>query len=287
MSRSRSCILATSLMLASPLFAQTLFPVLPDNAYRNLPDDSSYDLAGSCLLASTPNQALDTEVLTRALSSPSREVTDFLRDAARKPVQTLEFLGIKRGMRVLDLYAAGGYYTVVLSKAVGINGCVFAQNTERGRTSIEDRQNITQGEALDRKIREASLSNVTQLIAPPINLGLAPESLDFILLTLTLHDYANPHPQRASELLETLYALLRPGGILGISDHVGEAGNDNEALHRMPPQQAIKLAREAGFEVTTSDLLRGTADNHSRSIFDPQLARITDRFLLRLLKPAQ
>lgn len=279
MSRVCAGILATGLMLTAPLFAQTLAPELVHNA-ANL-------LADSCPQTSNNRQALDSAALTRALSSSERDVTDFLRDEARKPVQTLEFLGLESGMRVLDLYAAGGYYTVVLSKAVGENGCVLAQNTQRGRAFIEDRQAITQGEALDTKIRTAKLSNVTQLIAPTTNLGLAPESLDFILLSLTLHDYANPNPRRARELLTMLYSLLKAGGILGISDHIGDDGNDNAVLHRMPEQQAIALARDAGFEVTSSDLLRVHSDDHSRSVFDPRLARATDRFLLRLLKPAR
>lgn len=186
MHRLRASILATGLMLTAPLFAQTLAPE------RVLNDVNV--LADSCTQASDSRQALDSAALTRALSSPERDVTDFLRDETRKPVQTLEFLALERGMRVLDLYAAGGYYTVVLSQAVGESGCVFAQNTQRGRAFIEDRQAITQGEALDTKIRTANLNNVTQLIAPTTSLDIAPESLDFILLTLTLHYYANPNP---------------------------------------------------------------------------------------------
>ena len=111
--------------------------------------------------------------------------------------------------------------------------------------------------------------------------------IDFILLTLTLHDYANPNPERAKALLATLYSLLRSGGILGVSDHIGDTGNNNSALHRMPQEQAVALAQDAGFEVTTSDLLSVHTDDHSRSIFDPRLARNTDRFLLRLQKPAR
>ncbi|MDP6652729.1 MAG: hypothetical protein QGF90_11590, partial [Gammaproteobacteria bacterium] len=109
---------------------------------------------------------LDTESLRRAISGPDREVTDFVRDGVRKPVEVLEFLGIESGMTVLDLYAAGGYYTFILSKAVGPDGVVYAQNTRRGLRFVEDRQNITQGEALDNKILRGNLSNVTQIVRP-------------------------------------------------------------------------------------------------------------------------
>ena len=119
------------------------------------------------------SQGLDTSALELALSGPDREVTDYARDSARKPVQVLDFLGIESGMKVLDLYAAGGYYTFILSKAVGDAGTVYAQNTERGLRFVEDRQNMTQGEALNAKIEQGNLDNVIQIVRPLRDLGLA------------------------------------------------------------------------------------------------------------------
>ena len=58
-------------------------------------------------------------------------------------------------MTVMDVYAAGGYYTFICRKRWGRKGVVLAQNTERGLRFKEDRQEITQGEALNSKIREA------------------------------------------------------------------------------------------------------------------------------------
>jgi len=230
-------------------------------------------------------QDLDTDALRRAISGPDRDVTDFVRDEARKPVEVLDFLGLKPGMQVLDLYAAGGYYTFILSKAVGPEGTVYAQNTPRGLRFEEDRQEITQGEALDNKIRQGNLSNVTQIVRPLAEIGLPENSLDFIMVAQTLHDYYNPNPDRALEMLLQLKALLKPGGIIGITDHIGLAGNDNREMHRMETQQAIDVAEQAGFLVESSELLRARGDDHSRAIFDPRLNRNTDRFLLRLVKP--
>lgn len=235
--------------------------------------------------AMAASQALDTRALELALVDPGREVSDFARDETRRPVQVLEFLGLRPGMTVLDLYAAGGYYTYILSKAVGDSGTVYAQNTERGLRFVEDRQNITQGEALNAKIESGGLDNVVQIISPLGELGLAAESLDLVIVAQTLHDYYNPNPARALDMLLQLKALLRPGGVIGITDHVGLAGRDNRDLHRMEIRQAVDLAQEAGFLVESSDLLRVSADDHSRSIFDPRLNRSTDRFLLKLTKP--
>ena len=230
-------------------------------------------------------QAQDNLALRRALAGPDRDVSDFMRDEVRRPAEVLPFLGISSGMTVLDGYAAGGYYTFILSKAVGPDGTVYAQNTTRGLRFKEDRQDITQGEALANKIRDGRLSNVRQLIGPLGELDLAAESVDAIMLMQTLHDSYNGNPVRALNLLNNLKRYLKPGGVIGISDHVGSAGRDNADLHRMEIQQAVTLAKEAGFIVQQSELLRNPADDHSRSIFDPRLARNTDRFLLRLIKP--
>ncbi len=228
---------------------------------------------------------LDTAALQRAISGPDREVNDFVRDEFRKPVEVLSWLGIQPGMQVLDLYAAGGYYTFILARAVGPEGHVFAQNTPRGLAYEEDRQEMTQGEALDAKIVRGKLLNVTPLVSRLEDLPTAPDSLDAVIVAQVLHDYYNPNPQRALQMLQRLYALLKPGGFVGITDHVGIAGQNNRQLHRMEISQAIALAESAGFTVQSSDLLRNTLDNHRRNIFDPALNRNTDRFLLKLSKP--
>lgn len=237
------------------------------------------------LIASCEGMAQDSAALRRALAGPDREVTDFVRDEVRKPVEVLEFLGIGTGMTVLDVYAAGGYYTFILSKAVGPDGLVYAQNTERGLAFREDRQEISQGEALANKIRQGNLSNVRSLVGRVADLDIPAASLDGILLIQTLHDSYNGSPTRSLNLLLELKRFLKPGGVIGITDHVGIAANDNRELHRMQIEQAIDVSERAGFIVQSSDILRNPRDDHSRSIFDPRLARNTDRFLLRLINP--
>ena len=231
------------------------------------------------------SQGLDKNALRLAISGPDREVTDFVRDDVRKPIEVLEFLGLTTGMTVLDLYAAGGYYTFILAKAVGPEGTVYAQNTERGRRFVEDRQEITKGEALDLKIVKGNLSNVKQLIAPLDELSIQAETVDLIIVAQTLHDYYNQNPERALEMLVTLRNLLKPGGVIGITDHVGLPQFDNDDLHRMEITEAVEVALQAGFNVEQSQILRVENDDHSRSIFDPRLNRTTDRFLLKLTKP--
>ena len=146
----------------------------------------------------------------------------------------------------MDVYAAGGYYTFILSKALGPEGAVLAQNTERGLRFKEDRQEITQGEELKIKILEGNLTNVTQLIGNVTALDLSEDSLDAALLMLSLHDSYNNSPERALELLRSLIAILRRADS-GNQRPRWVPENNNRDLHRMPVQRAIELAEQAGF----------------------------------------
>ncbi|MGB4246668.1 MAG: hypothetical protein WBJ75_03020 [Pseudohongiellaceae bacterium] len=244
-------------------------------------------LAALLSVGSGPLHALDKEALEAALRGQGRDVADRIRDPARKPVEVLDFLGLEAGMTVLDLYAAGGYFTWILSKAVGPDGIVYAQNTPRGLSFGEDRSEMTQGEALALKIEAGNLTNVVRVDRPVADLGLAASSLDFVLISQILHDYHNGNPERALRMLRQVHELLKPGGIVGIIDHVGMPGLDNRRNHRMLKEDAIRVSEEAGFIVEAeSDLLANPNDNYRRSIFDPMLNRSSDQFVLRLRKPA-
>src|SRR5580704_16676382 len=64
--------------------------------------------------------------LAAAVADSNRPDADKLRDANRKPVQTLEFLGVKPGEQIAEILPGGGYFTRIFSKAVGASGHVYA-----------------------------------------------------------------------------------------------------------------------------------------------------------------
>jgi len=222
--------------------------------------------------------------LETLLASDTRAAEDRARDEGRKPSEVVAFLGIERGDTVVDLIAAGGYYTEVLSLAVGPEGKVYAQNTAfvlKMRDGVNDR-------AMSERLAGNRLPNVVRLDRELGDLGLAPGSVDAAVTALNFHDIYNGRgPQAAGAFLDTVYTFLAPGGVLGLIDHAGNPSADNEKLHRIEESLAVAAAREAGFEVERSDLLRNPADDRSRFVFDPEVRGQTDRFLLKLTKPAE
>lgn len=223
------------------------------------------------------------ESLREALASSARAEADRARDAGRKPADVVSFLGIEQGMTVVDLIAAGGYYTEVLSLAVGPAGTVYSQNPAvvlRFREGANDRE-------LSARLQDGRLGNVVRWDREIRDIGLEPESVDAVLTALNFHDVYNQDPTAAAGMLAVVYGVLKPGGTLGLIDHDGSPGADNARLHRVPLQDVISAATAAGFAVeATSDLLRNAGDDHAKSVFDPAVRGKTDRFLLRLRKPS-
>lgn len=227
-------------------------------------------LAASFICSSAIAQ-LDVAALERAMANPDRPAEDKERDASRQAPAVLSFFGVAPGMTVLDVNASAGWYTEVLSYAVGANGTVYMQNRPGGRA--EEAANA----------RAARLSNVEQIA----EITDAPAgSVDFAITGLNFHDFHNSDPARAQQILADIASVLKPGGILGVLDHEGTQGADNAALHRISFGDAVKALIQSGdfALVGSSEILDNPADDHTVGPFDPSLGRNTDRLVLKLMK---
>jgi predicted methyltransferase len=226
-------------------------------------------------------QAQDEQVerMRAALASPERAAENKARDVQRKPIESVQFFGIETGDTVVELVAAGGWFTEVLSAAVGPSGKVYASNPPF----------LVQAEA--EQALHARLGNVEAVHVALAEAGLIGNA-DAAVTALNLHDIYNGYggnpgsEQAAVDFLSAIYAALRPGGVLGVIDHVGIDGEDNAALHRMLPQQARAALTKAGFTIEAeSSLLANPGDDHTKMVFDPTIRGTTDQFVFRARKP--
>lgn len=235
-------------------------------------------VAVTALFAGGNALAIDVAALNASLADPGRSDADKALDEARKPAEVLDFLGLEEGMTVLDIMSGGGWYTEVLSRAVGPNGKVYMQNgpaaLARGTT-----------EATVTARLQGRLNNVERLDKDITDLGLPADSVDFAITNLNFHDVYNRDPAAAQAFLVSVRNVLKPGGIFGLIDHEGTVGADNAALHRIPMEAVVAAVTEAGFEIVeTSDLLNVSSDDHTKGPFDAALERNTDRLMLKLTK---
>ena len=221
--------------------------------------------------------------LRTLLASDSRSAEDRARDTGRKPAAIIEFLGIEPGMRVLDVIAAGGWYTEVLSLAVGSDGHVVAQNPA---VILEMRDGANE-KALSARLAGNRLPNVSRMNSGFENIGSVAGTFDAAITALNFHDiYNNRGPEAALSTLQAIYIALKPGGVFAIIDHVGVADADNAALHRIEKSLAIETAKSAGFVVEgDANILASTDDDHTQGVFAEGIRGKTDRFLLKFVKP--
>ena len=225
----------------------------------------------------------DAGELDKAIaSSPGRPAADAGRDGGRKPGEVLVFLGVRKGMTVLDVIAAGGWYTEALAVAVGKHGKVYAQNPP---TVLQMREGANE-KAISARLADGRLANVERLDVDLAALELPAGSIDLAITALNFHDVYNRYgDQAAVGMMKKVFQALKPGSVFGVIDHYGAEGNDNTQLHRIQRSIVEDTAVKAGFLVEdSSEMLRNSDDPLNVVVFDPAVRGHTDRFVLRLRK---
>src|SRR5512139_1785363 len=135
------------------------------------------------LLAAAPAPVPDpasVAALDAAFASPARPQADREQDERRQSRAVLGFLGVKPGMRVIDVFAAGGYNAELLARTVGVKGQVIAYNNPAyAAFAAKD---------IVARYADGRLGNVRQVTAEVGELELAPSSLDAALFVMSYHD---------------------------------------------------------------------------------------------------
>ena len=217
-----------------------------------------------------------------AQAATDRHQYDQPRDAGRKPYESFVFLGVREGMTALDVGAYAGYTTEMLAAAVGPGGKVYSHNTRR---VLERYAEGYYQRTMNERLADNRLPNTVLHITEYDDLGLENE-VDVAFLGNLLHDfYYRDGRQTAVRFLKSIHKALKPGGVLGITDHIGIAGRDNASLHRLEPEIARSLLKEAGFKITAeSDLYANPDDDHTLMVYNETVYRKTDRFFYKAQK---
>ena len=125
-----------------------------------------------------------------------------LRDLISPRKHVLEEVGIEPGFTVLDYGCGGGSYIKGAARMVGGSGKLYALDILPMAMEI-----------VKRRVKKAGLTNV-ETIQSDCKTGLEGGSVDVVLLYDILH-----HLEEAQQIFEELNRVLKPGGILSLSDH--------------------------------------------------------------------
>ena len=222
-----------------------------------------------------------------AVAAPGRSADNVKLDASRKPAEVLNFLGLKPGMKMIDLFGANAYWAEIAAPVVGPKGHVLVWEPTQ---FYNDKTKATFAEFM------AKNPNVT-IVATAFEAPELPKNYaDFVMLNLNYHDtywQSEKYKIRRMEpaaFLKTVYDAMKPGGVIGVIDHAASAGGDTrdvvEKLHRIDPAVVKADFERAGFVLAgSSDILRNSGDDHSLLVFDPKIRGKTDRFIFKFKKP--
>lgn len=215
------------------------------------------------LSARTGTPTAKTE-LAAAVAAPTRTATNVERDKYRHPAETLAFFGVKPTDKVVEIWPGGGWYTEILAPYLAEKGQLTIV-APPGKPSEGIAKKLDASPTAYGKVLRANF---------PSNLGgtpVAPGSADVVLTFRNVHNwrmgYLTADKADYSEAaFREIYAMLKPGGVLGIEDHRLPENMDTarEASSGYIKVSTIKaLAAKAGFQFAGESQVNANArDTH-------------------------
>jgi predicted methyltransferase len=218
-----------------------------------------------------------------AMAADIRTAEEVDRDPNRRPLETLEFFGLRDDMKVVELIPGGGWYTKLLAPVLAENGEYYAAiGTTRIKESLAgqpgfEKMNIVAEDAKVYRPEDARLYT--------LEVGdLGAEGADMVL---TFRNYHNFDAAGRAALNKAVYDALKPGGIYGVVDHTRRhmQEDDPENRRRMDPVLTIKEIQAAGFELVDFSDLHYIPDDELRyEVGRKTVTGNTDRFTLKFVR---
>jgi len=203
-------------------------------------------------LPAAPDDDADGKRLAAVVAGTQRDAANRARDAARHPFETLRFFGLTPGQTVVEIAPGGGWYTEILAPYLRERGQLYAAHYP--------------ADASDESLRRARARFAEKLAKDPASydhvvLGTLPRErgftdiappggADLVLTFRNLHNWIEDGHLDAT--LQAFFAVLKPGGVLGIEEHRAAPGTSLErviATGYVPEALVIEHARAAGFEL--------------------------------------
>ena len=152
------------------------------------------------------------------------------RVAALQVDRVIGALGITPGMRIADLGAGTGIFTVPFAKAAGSTGKVYAIDVDAALLAI-----------VAEKAKAAGVTTIETIVAGTNDPKL-PEPVDLLFICDTMH-----HLPNQADYVKQFGRLLRPGGRVVVIDFAEGKWPAGHEAFTITPKQVDDWMQAAGF----------------------------------------
>jgi len=227
-------------------------------------------------------QQSDAARLQALITGEHRSAANIARNAARHPVETLQFFGLASGQTVIEILPGGGWYTEIIAPFLKGNGVYYAAHfSPRSEIGYQPPMLETYQAMLAANPELYGETRLTHLYPPSETQIAPPGSADLAMSFRNVHNWIMFGTQK--EHFAAFYAALKPGGILGIVEHRAPEGSSMEVMETtgyVTQDYVIELATQAGFElVATSEINANPLDtkDHPEGVWTlPPTLRLGD-----------
>ena len=204
-------------------------------------------------LQSAANDLAADAAIAASVEAPTRTPANVARDRYRHPAETLSFFGVRPGDTVVEIWPGGGWYTEILAPLVGQTGTLYTVANGNGLNGVK-------------RLMEANpavYGNINPAAFPAFDAAAArvPDGTADVVLTFrNVHNWRMGYQREdkqdyAAEAFRQIYAMLKPGGVLGIVDHrLPESAPDEreKTSGYIKTSTVRRLAEQAGFRFAGS-----------------------------------
>jgi predicted methyltransferase len=203
--------------------------------------------------------------LKATIEGKHRVAANAARDAARHPYETLAFFGIRPDMTVVELSPEGGWYTEILAPYLREQGKLIGAEMEikpANKYAMRFKAKLDSNPAVYDKV-------AIGIFEPGKRYDFAaPGSVDMVLTFRNVHNWVELGDQKMQELFKAVHTSLKPGGVLGVTDHRLPASMKQDAEARsgyVHEAWVIRTVEAAGFKLVAKSEInanpKDTADH--------------------------
>ncbi len=155
-----------------------------------------------------------------------------------RPGEIIESLQIPEGYAIADIGSGGGYFTLEFARKVGVEGRVYAVDTQPKYLAF-----------VQRRAGQEGLNNIAFVLASGDKMNLPEAGLDLVFVRNAFHHLPEP-----VEYFRNLKRFLKPDGKVVVIEHKPKAGFSFVAMfkHYTPVETIRQAMEDAGYSLPQS-----------------------------------